>query len=295
MTLAELQRSFLELITGPLTARGAMRPRTEDGRSVKAIAAKMIRPSKRQSSFERLELYSTGYWARILNMLDEDFVGLRAIVGKSRFDRLAAAYLADCPPPSDLRDLGAQLEGWLAAHKRHAPGRRHGAALDMIRLEYAEIEAADAAEWQRLSTGEMARIGARAKLALQPHLRLLHLSHPVDDVLLAERGVRRRSSEFTSNAALQRPKNGRGQQQIPLPKPQTVYLAVHRHDDIVHHKRLERGAFLVLRAIQAGHRLSDAMEAVAASDAQPTPDQIARWFSDWSALGWFCRAPRRRP
>ena len=293
MKLAELQRSFLDLITSPLTARGTLRGRTVDGRSIKAIAARMIRPSRQQSSFERLELYSTGYWARLLNLLGDDFVGLRAIVGEPAFERLCVAYLIDCPPPSDPRDLGAGLPAWLADRPRYAPGRRHRVALDMIHVEWAEIEASDAEEWPRLSADAMARISARSRLALQPHLHLLQLSYPVDHILLAKRGVRGQSSELTSNAALLRFTRGHGHERIPLPKPQTIYLAIHRYNDVIHHKRLERGAFLVLRALQAGKPLFDAIEAVAATDARPTPDRLTRWFSDWSALGWFCGALKR--
>lgn len=60
MTLAELQRAFLALITEPLTAGDGLRARTRDGRPIKALADAMIKPSARLSSFARLELYNTG-------------------------------------------------------------------------------------------------------------------------------------------------------------------------------------------------------------------------------------------
>ena len=79
--------------------------------------AEFVKPNDRLTALERLEIYNRQYWFRVLDSLDEDFPGLRAIVGRRAFDRLSRAYMAECPSQSfTLRNLGSRLEEWLARH-----------------------------------------------------------------------------------------------------------------------------------------------------------------------------------
>ncbi len=49
----------------------------------------------------------------------------------------------DCPSRSfTLRNLGSQLESWLHKHPKWA-GKKQALALDIVKLEWAEIEAFD--------------------------------------------------------------------------------------------------------------------------------------------------------
>jgi hypothetical protein len=295
MNLAELQRAFMELITQPLTAIDGMQERTADGRSMAALADSIIKPSVRLTSFERAELYNTGYWFRILSVLADDFPGLCAIIGPRAFDAMSAAYLTECPPAFDLRDLGARLETWLADHPGYAAGQER-LALDMVRLEWADIEASDRAEWPKLAADDLTRIGESMTMRLQPHLRLLDLWYPVDEFLLAIRGREKGRGDIVSNAmAERRSRNAKGQRVVP-PKPQAVHLAVHRHGGVVHYKRLEAPEFALLRRLQQGEPLAEAIEAAVDSSNHGTERMTAllqHWFEEWSSLGWFCREPDR--
>src|SRR5579862_2570202 len=145
MDLEQLQRAVLNVIQQPLTASEGMRKRTLDGKPVKKIVDAIVKPNDRLTSFERLEIYNRQYWFRILSALSEDFPGLRAIIGEPRFDKMAVEYLYDCPSQSfTLRNLGSRLESWLRQHPEHIAGNEQ-IALDMVRLEWAEIEAFDEA------------------------------------------------------------------------------------------------------------------------------------------------------
>jgi hypothetical protein len=63
------------------------------------------------------------------------------VLGDSRFDLMAKAYLSARPSRSfTLRNLGSRLEGWLRKHPTCARSRLKF-ALDMVRLEWAHIEA----------------------------------------------------------------------------------------------------------------------------------------------------------
>ena len=70
---------------------------------MKQVAEEIVKPNDRLSSMERIEIYSRSYWFRIISSLNEDFVGLRAVVGDSKFDALIQAYLAANPSRSFTR------------------------------------------------------------------------------------------------------------------------------------------------------------------------------------------------
>jgi len=170
MKLREIQQRMFRAITEPLTASERTRARGLDGRSMRKEAEAIIKPNDRLSSLERLEIYNRQYWFRIIGSLYDDFPGLEAILGENRFEKLSQAYLQDCPSRSHtLRDLGARLEGWLEQHPEHA-GRHLSLALDMIRIEWANIEAFDAAELPspRMSSWRFVRIRQISASACSP-------------------------------------------------------------------------------------------------------------------------------
>src|SRR5947208_2283516 len=141
MNLEQLQREVFGVIRQPLTASERMRARTLDGRSTRKIAAEIIKPNDRLTSVERLEIYNRVYWFRILSSLADDFPGLRAVIGQEKFDEVLLGYLTEMPSESfTLRDLGSRLEKWLRAHPELI-AEHERMALDMVRLEWADIEA----------------------------------------------------------------------------------------------------------------------------------------------------------
>ncbi len=296
MNLLEIQHRMLEAVMQPLTAREQMQPRTRDGKSMHEMAAQFIKPNDRLSSFERLEIYNRQYWFRVLASLDEDFPGLRAIVGRRRFEALCKAYLLDCPSESfTLRNLGSRLEWWLRSHPEWIQPRAT-LALDMVRLEWAEIEAFDAAAEPPLTPRDLLASDPDPQFGLQPHLHLLRLRYPVDNLLVA---IRRDTSEsvMASNAVSQRRKGTRVRK-VARQKPQAAYLAVHRVDYSVYFKRIELEAFTFLNALREGKNLSGAV--VLAFQTSDVPETkllgiVQTWFEHWSSLGWFCKSKSANP
>ena len=289
MELDRIQRKMFDAIRQPLTAGEGMRQRTRDGKSLRAIANEIIKPNDRLTSFERLEIYNRQYWFRILAGLSEDFPGLRAIVGERRFEKLAIAYLLDCPSRSfTLRNLGSRLEPWLRDHPEHIANFEQ-IALDMVRLEWAEIEAFDEAAKPRLSEADLPALGPDPRFALQPHVRLLDLSYPVDDLLIRVRSEVE-ETDIVSNAVTERVRSSTRRRR--LPKPERIFLAVHRADNSVYFKRIDQEAFAILGALRDGKSLSEAVDAVDWS-GRPIEDaltDVQKWFAYWSAQGWFCKA-----
>src|SRR5271169_4470310 len=218
MDLDRIQRSMFEAVRQPLTASENMRQRTRDGRSLRNIADQIIKPNDRLTSFERLEIYNRQYWFRVLAALAEDFEGLRLIIGDRNFEKLSIAYVQDCPSQSfTLRNLGSRLEAWLRSHPEFVAGVE-GIALDMVRLEWAEIEAFDEAAKPALTETELHGLGPDSKFELQSHVGLLDLSYPVDNLLIRVRSELE-EADIVSNAVAERVRSSARRRRLPNPEP----------------------------------------------------------------------------
>jgi len=290
MRLAALQRTMARAVMQPLTASERMQNTAPDGKSMLAYASRFIKPNDRLTSFERLEIYNRQYWFRVLSSMIEDFPGLRAVLGDKRFEAMSKAYLADCPSQSfTLRNLGARLEAWLRKHTKWA-GPKQTLAIDIARLEWADIEAFDGKAEPALRPEDLhADAGAKLKLTLQPYVRLLDLKYPVDDLLLEVR-KEDEDTDFASNAFQERHKRKRVQAVAKL-KPAEIFLAVHRVDDSVYFRRIAREEFAILRALRDGKALGKAIETAFRKSRVPTEERAAlvqQWFQNWATLGWFC-------
>jgi hypothetical protein len=290
MNLLTLQRQVARAVMTPLTRSERMRRFAPDGRGMSAVAKQIIKPNDRLTSFERLEIYNRQYWFRVLDGFSDDFPGLRAVLGDRRFDAVAKAYLTDCPSRSfSMRDLGSRLESWLRKHPRYA-GDRLQLALDMIRLEWAEIEAFDSGSEPPVTAESLAGANpAKLHLRLQPYIRLLDLRYPVDNLLLAIKHDT--GTNVASNAISERQKRKKVSAAARL-KPVPVYLAIHRLENTVYFRRLDREEFAILSALQKGRTLERAIVAGFRASSIPTAERAAHagaWFRNWSSLGWFVR------
>lgn len=288
MNLLTLQRRVARAVMTPLSPSDRMRRRTPDGKPLAAVAGQIIKPNERLTSFERLEIYNRQYWFRVLDAFSDDFPGLRAVLGDRRFHALARHYLTDCPSRSfTMRNLGSRLESWLRKHPQYAAGRLQ-LALDIVRLEWAEIEAFDEASETPVATAIFVGADpAKLRLRLQPYIRLLDLRYPVDDLLLAvKHGA---PADVASNAMQNRQKRKKVSAVARL-KPTPVYLAIHRMDNSVYFRRLDREEFTILSALHQGRTLERAIVAAFRTSKIPPPERavlVAAWFQNWSSLGWF--------
>ena len=290
MNLEQFQRAVFEVTRQPLTPSERTRPRLPDGRSVREIANALVKPNDRLTSVERLQIYNQQYWFRIMSSFSEDFPGLQSLLGERKFEKLAVAYLDECPSESyTLRNLGSRLEAWLGKHREYIAGVQR-VALDMVRLEWADIDAFDAAERPRLAASESGQLSGASVFRLQPHLHLLTLAYPVDELLLKIRGLNAKH-ETVSNAVLEFPHKPRIKRSS-LPRPGKVYLAVYRLQGGVYFKRLTRDGFALLQALGEGHRLEKAIEIALLRPGRRLDrisPQLQEWFTDWSSLGWFAQ------
>ncbi|MGP0076489.1 MAG: putative DNA-binding domain-containing protein [Bryobacteraceae bacterium] len=269
--LMDFQRRIAGAVMSPLNA------------SISTEAKDLVKPNDRLTSPERLAIYHRQYWYRILDSFSEDFPGLCAVLGERAFQRLSHAYLADCPSQSfTLRNLGSRLEAWLAGHPEFA-GKNLALALDMVRLEWAHIEAFDNAERKPLGPEDLLELGPELSIALQPHIALLELEYPVDELRIK---VRQHSEgRGAASNAVAAPSERHIVRRYARLKPQTIFLAVHRVEFTVYYRRLEGGEFKLLQTIGQGQPIGAALD----SEADLDPQKVQSWFANWSQLGWLCR------
>jgi hypothetical protein len=272
----------------PLTPDENMRTTAPDGRQMAEVAESFIAPNSRLTAFERLEIYNRQYWYRVLGALAEDFPALRAVIGGLRFEALSIAYLAEHPSRSfTLRNLGSKLPAWLAAHPEHT-GRRHRLAVDMAKIEWAFVEAFDAAELAPLTQRQIAALQADSRLALQPFLQLIALQYPADDLVLELHAGEKRQ---TSEAGVAQEDNSGAQAAVPKLRPRPTWLAAHRVDLSVYYRRIGREEFQTLIALRSGSPLGEALEAGFAGSRIPErlrAERVHEWFGNWAELGWIC-------
>jgi hypothetical protein len=288
--LATLQREMAAAVMQPLTPDEGMRPTAPDGRPMTDVAASFIAPNSRLTAFERLEIYNRQYWFRVLGALAEDFPALRAVIGITRFEALSIAYLTEHPSRSfSLRNLGSKLPAWLADHPAQA-GRGHRLAVDVARIEWAFVEAFDAAELAPLTLDQIAALDGQSRLALQPHLQLIALSYPADELVLELHAQEKRQ---TSEAGVAHEEDTGAAVAVPRLALRPTWIAAHRLDLSVYYRRIAREEFQTLSALRSGATLAAAIEAGFSCSRIPErrrAEQTQQWFASWAELGWICAA-----
>jgi len=269
--LRELQSSMAQSIMAPLSVSS----------SASAGVAKLIRGGRGLSAHARLLVYKRSYWYRILDCFRDDFPGLRILLGENQFNRLARNYLATTPSQSfTLRDLGAGLERWLSSNPKYA-GKRLAPAMDMVRLEWANIDAFDGAMLSVPDETAWLRVGPDSIFVLQPHLHLLRLSFAVDNLRIAANGGgSARAISHQRKLLLQ----------MNQAKPKQRLVAVYRLDNSVYFRRMHSIELKILESLQRREPLQDAIgkafQATALS-AQKQAALVAKWFAIWTRLGWL--------
>ena len=289
MKLALLQRAVARAVMQPLTRSERMRRTAPSGGRMSAYAARFIKPNDRLTSFERLEIYNRQYWFRLLSSMIEDFPGLQAILGSQRFESMCKVYLTECPSRSfTIRNLGAHLETWLCQNPSWARDRRV-LALDMVRLEWAEIEAFDGLAKPALRGKDFSEIDVpNLQLSIQPYVQLVEVHYPVDDLLLEVKHGDD-TPDLASNAVSEREKRSKVRAVAKLEAAQ-IFLAVHRLDFSVYFRRIKPEEFALLSALRSGKTVERAIEFAFRKSSVPEAERgafVQHSFQTWATLGWF--------
>lgn len=278
----------------PLTRSEGTQRQWTDGRTTAEVAESILKPNDRLNSFERLQIYNQQYWWRLLGCFQEDFRGVRAVIGERKFDRLAVAYLEAHGSTSwSLRDLGQFLPAFLREHPELSAPHTE-LAVQMAEVEWAKVLAFDTAALPLLDPQKIAgRDPAKLRLKLQPYVQLMTLRYPIDQLIRKQResAVETGSaSNAVSASATTRRRAPRLLRAQASAEP--IHLAVHRVDFSVYYKRLTPEAFALLTALRSGATLADACETAFAQSSIPADEaavKLGEWFNVWTRLGWLAR------
>jgi hypothetical protein len=290
----KIQERMAAALMLPLTRSGHIARRTAaigagPGKSMDKEAAALIKPNSRLTSLERLDIYSRGYWFRLLNSISEDFPGLLAVLGSTVFERLVKAYLADCPSQSfTLRDLGSRLEDWLLRNPFYA-GAALGMALDMVRLEWAHIEAFDGGTEKALGPEDLVELGPALRVSIQPHIRLLALRFPVDEIRIHANLAS--SAEGMASNTVSRSRSRHLMRGANRLRPEPMFLAVHRFELTVYYRRIAPEEYSLLNALRQGESIGEAVVIALSHSSASIENQgsmLKSWFAAWAELGWLC-------
>ena len=293
--LANLQRAMWGVISRPLTADNKMQPKWSDGSATSKVAATIAKPNDRLTSFERLEIYNRMYWFRILDSIYDDCPGLRAVLGDSKFIKLAEAYLVKYPSGSfTLRDLPSRLAKFIRAAPKYT--KPHTAlCYDLARFEWARVVVFDTASLPVFTLDGLLDVPpakhGKLRFELQPYLQLLQLDYPVDEFLLA---IKQQSAELLRGDASNAPSARRQlkDRKVQLPVRRRTFVAIHRLDSKIYFKQLEPAAYRILLALRAGKTLENALMTGIPRAQHPRTEwaaQVQGWFRTWMELGWLCK------
>jgi hypothetical protein len=260
MKLADTQAWFHRLVT----ARESVAALVEGDREARRALDELVAGDVRLPAAARLEIYADMYFARLRDVLREEYPRAVMLLGAAAFHELVVDYLRACPPshPS-LRELGARLPGFLAEHRVAA--QRPWAA-ELARLERARLELYDGPDAPTLTIESLRARPPESFAALQ--LRLVP-SH----ALLAVRFDLAALWRADDPAAL-----------VPRPAPGTV-LIWRRELEVLHRPAGDEEAAW-LRRIAGGGVTFEALcgdLAAGRSDAQAAAqafELVGRWATD---------------
>jgi hypothetical protein len=110
----------------------------------------------------------------------------------------------------------------------------------------------------------------------------------VDNLVLA---VKKETPEADIVSSAARQPDATDRAKIPPVKRKAVFLAVHRYDDSVYYRRLEKETFLLLIGLRSGASVAVAASQAFAKSKLPPDAQaslLQESFAHASQLGWLC-------
>jgi hypothetical protein len=137
-------------------------------------------------------------------------------------------------------------------------GKRLAIVMDMMRLEWAHIEAWDRKSERSLDIQDLAPIQEDFAVSLQHHVQLLELHYPVDELRLLVNASKENSTVRTPRSLKRTPR----------------FVVVYRQNLSVFYKIVSQEEFLILRAIQMRRTIADAIEEGLAASSWG-PDQMS--------------------
>lgn len=245
----------------------------------------VVTRSRSLEAADRLAIYANAYYARLIECVGDVFPVLKRVLGDEVFDSFAFDYLQAYPSKRyTLNYLGDSFVDFLR-ETRPDPEEGEDEAdwadllIDLATLEWTIYEVFDGPGIEKermLETEDVAGVDPEAWMGLHLYtpacLQLVQLSYPVNQFYTA---VRASDEELV----------------VAYPDAVTSYVAISRRDYIVRRYDLSRPQYELLKALQAGGAIGQALEAcmevVPDEDLDQLLVDVQLWFSNWTAERCF--------
>jgi len=261
LSLRRHQAWFLAVITTP-----EHEPAPVDSVS----AGRLVTPSSRLSSLERLEIYRRSYHARLVECLADDYPVLQQTLGEETFEDLCRAYIEKHPSTEpSLNRFGRHMADLCRNHPISAPDF----AADLAALEWAVVLAIHAPTAPSLTAQDLARVSVESWPAIR---------------LVPNPSLRVHAFDYTVNAYLSARRRG---EEVALPTLRSCSVAVYRGERSVWRLELTPPMATLVEALSRGETLGDSLSLVAAQlDGVPEAEaarNVTTWFSHAVSSGLF--------
>jgi Putative DNA-binding domain len=269
--LGELQHLLYRLITATSGVEEGLA--AETNLPPQGITA-LVRGDARVSAIDRVGIYATMYFYRLLDAIKEDFPATLRVVGEANFHNLIAGYLIEYPP-SDPSITEASRH--LAEFARNSSVLEKWPFIaDLVRLERAILEVFLGPDARPLAAEAMRVIPAAQwpslRITVHPALELINSEWRVDEILRA-----------TESGHL-----------LPEPRHERRTILVWRNDYSVNYRPLDDLERSALSMIRIGYPLGAVCEAVAIHGGDSaTPAEMSRMLMRWLTDGLLVRAGQR--
>jgi hypothetical protein len=273
-TLRVTQDLLWTLITAPEGVGAALAG--APGEPLARALEQTVRGDDRLSAVERLDIYANMYFYRLLDVLKDDYPAVLAVAGDAAFHNLVTDYLlVHFPSHPSLRFAGEHLPAFVATH---ALAARYPFLADLACLEWAMVEAFDAADAAILSAADLTPVPAEQWAALRflphPSLRTVHSQWRVDRIR------RRVDAEQEPGAA----------------DGEAVTIAVWRRGLRVVYRALDAVEASALGRLVNGATFGEACSNVAETmDEADAAERLASGLAGWVEEGLFRSADLKPP
>jgi len=240
----------------------------------------VITRSRALDSVSRLEIYSSSYYARLLDCLRSMFTALVHTLGEETFDGFSLRYLQTYPPSSySLGHLADHFVDFLRETRPANTGEDPVPdwpefLIDLASLEWNIDQVFDGVGMEGktpLRPEDLAGISPdawhKARLIPSPCLRLLSFRFPVSDYFAEVRAG--------------------NEPEIPSPAPS--YVVLHRQDYVVRRYEVTRVEYELLSALYGGDTVGNAIERLSAEveDLMEFGQRLSNWFQFWGTESFF--------
>ena len=271
-SLRDVQVWMVSAITGP-----------EADASARDVE-RYVTAGPRLSAADRFDIYRSGYHARLVECLLDDYPVLGAMLqplGDDAFETLCRAYVDRHPSASpNLNGFGRHMASFCREGKVEGiPGfdDLRVFASELATLEWSLVEVLHAETAAPLEIAALQALPpeawARARFITNPALHVFRFEYPVNAVFIANR-----IEEIVP--------------EVPARSPNAV--AVYRKDMQLWRMDLTPAMLGVLEPLLAGKTLGEALEAIEAEATDPeilaqTGANLMVWFREWVDAGFFTR------